>query len=73
VSRHDPVFYCAPVKFYDARRRVVSKPGALDRLPTDRLSVQDPRTVPHRDGHAHPRAIDGMRAAVDYLRGWVRV
>ena len=48
-----------------------SKPGALDRLPTDRLKVQDP-AAPYRieTGTLNHAAIDGVRAAIDYLAGW---
>jgi selenocysteine lyase/cysteine desulfurase len=48
-----------------------SRPGALDRLPTDRLSVQDP-AAPYRieTGTLNHAAIDGVRAAVEYIAGW---
>jgi selenocysteine lyase/cysteine desulfurase len=48
-----------------------SKPGALDRLPTDRLRVQD-TAAPYRieTGTLNHAAIDGTRAAVDYLASW---
>jgi selenocysteine lyase/cysteine desulfurase len=40
-------------------------------LPTDRLSVQDP-AAPYRieTGTLNHAAIDGLRAAVEYLAGW---
>ena len=63
---------CSGYKFYGPHVGVLySKPGALDRLPTDRLSVQDP-AAPYRieTGTLNHAAIDGMRAAVDYLAGW---
>ena len=48
-----------------------SRPGALDRLPTDRLSVQDPK-APYRieTGTLNHAAIDGVRAAVEYIASW---
>jgi selenocysteine lyase/cysteine desulfurase len=48
-----------------------SRPGALDRLPTERLSVQDP-TAPYRieTGTLNHAAIDALRAAVEYLGSW---
>jgi cysteine desulfurase family protein (TIGR01976 family) len=63
---------CSGYKFYGPHVGVLySKPGALDRLPTDRLSVQDP-AAPHRieTGTLNHAAIDGLRAAVEYLAGW---
>jgi cysteine desulfurase family protein (TIGR01976 family) len=63
---------CSGYKFYGPHVGVLySKPGALERLPTDRLSVQDP-AAPYRieTGTQNHAAIDGLRAAVDYLAGW---
>jgi len=63
---------CSGYKFYGPHVGVLySKPGALDRLPTDRLSVQD-AAAPFRieTGTLNHAAIDGMRAAVEYLAGW---
>jgi cysteine desulfurase family protein (TIGR01976 family) len=63
---------CSGYKFYGPHVGVLySKPGALDRLPTDRLSVQD-SAAPYRieTGTLNHAAIDGMRAAVDYLASW---
>ncbi len=63
---------CSGYKFYGPHVGVLySRPGALDRLPTDRLSVQDP-AAPHRieTGTLNHAAIDGLRAAVEYLAGW---
>ncbi len=63
---------CSGYKFYGPHVGVLySKPGALDRLPTDRLSVQDP-AAPYRieTGTLNHAAIDGLRAAVEYLAGW---
>jgi cysteine desulfurase family protein (TIGR01976 family) len=62
---------CSGYKFYGPHVGVLySKPGALDRLPTDRLSVQDP-AAPYRieTGTLNHAAIDGLRAAVEYLAG----
>jgi cysteine desulfurase family protein (TIGR01976 family) len=63
---------CSAYKFYGPHVGVLySKPGALERLPTDRLSVQDP-AAPYRieTGTLNHAAIDGMRAAVEYIAGW---
>jgi len=63
---------CSGYKFYGPHVGVLySKPGALDLLPTDRLSVQD-AAAPYRieTGTLNHAAIDGMRAAVEYLAGW---
>jgi cysteine desulfurase family protein (TIGR01976 family) len=63
---------CSGYKFYGPHVGVLySKPGALDRLPTDRLSVQDP-AAPYRieTGTLNHAAIDGLRAAVEYIAGW---
>ena len=63
---------CSGYKFYGPHVGVLySKPGALDRLPTDRLSVQD-TAAPYRieTGTLNHAAIDGTRAAVDYLASW---
>jgi len=63
---------CSGYKFYGPHVGVLySKPGALERLPTDRLSVQDP-AAPYRieTGTLNHAAIDGLRAAVEYLADW---
>jgi cysteine desulfurase family protein (TIGR01976 family) len=63
---------CSAYKFYGPHVGVLySRPGALDRLPTDRLSVQDP-APPYRieTGTLNHAAIDGVRAAVEYIAGW---
>jgi cysteine desulfurase family protein (TIGR01976 family) len=63
---------CSGYKFYGPHVGVLySRPGALDRLPTDRLSVQDP-AAPYRieTGTLNHAAIDGLRAAVEYLASW---
>jgi cysteine desulfurase family protein (TIGR01976 family) len=65
---------CSGYKFYGPHIGVLySRPGALDRLPTDRLSVQDP-AAPYRieTGTLNHAAIDALRAAVEYLAGWGR-
>jgi cysteine desulfurase family protein (TIGR01976 family) len=63
---------CSGYKFYGPHVGVLySRPGALDRLPTDRLSVQDP-AAPYRieTGTLNHAAIDGVRAAIEYIAGW---
>jgi len=63
---------CSGYKFYGPHVGVLySRPGALDHLPTDRLSVQDP-APPYRieTGTLNHAAIDGVRAAVEYIAGW---
>ena len=63
---------CSAYKFYGPHVGVLySKPGALDRLPTDRLKVQDPAS-PYRieTGTLNHAAIHGVRAAIDYLASW---
>ncbi len=63
---------CSGYKFYGPHVGVLySKPGALDKLPTDRLRVQD-TAAPYRieTGTLNHAAIDGTRAAVDYLASW---
>ena len=63
---------CSGYKFYGPHVGVLySKPGALERLPTHRLSVQDP-AAPYRieTGTLNHAAIDGVRAAVEYIAGW---
>ena len=60
---------CSGYKFYGPHVGVLySRPGALDRLPTERLSVQDP-AAPYRieTGTLNHAAIDALRAAVEYL------
>jgi cysteine desulfurase family protein (TIGR01976 family) len=63
---------CSCYKFYGPHVGVLySRPGALDALPTDRLSVQDP-LAPYRieTGTLNHAAIDGVRAAVEYIASW---
>ncbi len=63
---------CSGYKFYGPHVGVLySRPGALDRLPTDRLSVQDP-AAPYRieTGTLNHAAIHGLHAAVEYIAGW---
>jgi cysteine desulfurase family protein (TIGR01976 family) len=63
---------CSGYKFYGPHVGVLySRPGALDRLPTDRLSVQDP-AAPYRieTGTLNHAAIDGVCAAVEYIASW---
>ena len=63
---------CSAYKFYGPHVGVLySKPGALDQLPTDRLTVQDP-AAPYRieTGTLNHAAIDGVRAAIEYIASW---
>ena len=63
---------CSGYKYYGPHVGVLySRPGALDRLPTDRLSVQDP-AAPFRieTGTLNHAAIDALRAAVEYIASW---
>ncbi len=73
VRAMDPDFLlCSSYKFYGPHVGVLySKPGALEHLPTDRLMVQD-ESPPYRieTGTLNHAAIDGARAAIEYLAGW---
>ncbi|MDP9064532.1 MAG: aminotransferase class V-fold PLP-dependent enzyme, partial [Pseudomonadota bacterium] len=73
VRAMDPDFLlCSGYKFYGPHVGILySKPGALERLPTSRLSTQD-SAAPYRieTGTLNHPAIDGVRAAVHYLAGW---
>jgi cysteine desulfurase family protein (TIGR01976 family) len=63
---------CSAYKFYGPHVGILySAPGALDRLATDRLSTQDSR-APFRieTGTLNHAAIDGVRAAIEYLASW---
>jgi cysteine desulfurase family protein (TIGR01976 family) len=63
---------CSGYKFYGPHVGILySRPGALDRLPTDALCVQDP-AAPYRieTGTLNHAAIDGLRAAVEYIAAW---
>jgi cysteine desulfurase family protein (TIGR01976 family) len=63
---------CSAYKFYGPHVGVLySRPGALDNLPTDRLTVQDP-AAPYRieTGTLNHAAIDGARAAIEYIATW---
>jgi cysteine desulfurase family protein (TIGR01976 family) len=65
---------CSAYKFYGPHVGVLySAPGALARLPTDRLSTQDPE-APYRieTGTLNHAAIAGVRAAIEYLARWGR-
>jgi len=60
---------CSAYKFYGPHVGILySRPGALERLPTDRLSAQNP-APPYRfeTGTLNHAAIDGVRAAIDYI------
>ena len=63
---------CSAYKFYGPHVGILySRPGALDSLPTDRLSTQDP-AAPYRieTGTLNHAAIAGVHAAIDYLAGF---
>jgi cysteine desulfurase family protein (TIGR01976 family) len=63
---------CSAYKFYGPHVGILySRPGALDALSTDRLSVQNP-AAPYRieTGTLNHAAIHGVRAAIDYLAGF---
>jgi cysteine desulfurase family protein (TIGR01976 family) len=63
---------CSGYKFYGPHIGVLySRAGALDRLPTDRLRLQNP-SAPQRieTGTLNHAAIDALRAAVEYLASW---
>jgi cysteine desulfurase family protein (TIGR01976 family) len=63
---------CSGYKFYGPHVGVLySRPGALDALPTDRLTVQEPK-APYRieTGTLNHAAIDALRGAVEYIAGW---
>jgi cysteine desulfurase family protein (TIGR01976 family) len=63
---------CSAYKFYGPHVGILySRPGALDDLPTDRLTVQDP-AAPYRieTGTLNAAAIDGVRAAIEYIASW---
>ena len=63
---------CSAYKFYGPHVGVLyARPGALNELPTNRLNVQDPN-APYRieTGTLNHAAIDGARAAVDYIASW---
>jgi selenocysteine lyase/cysteine desulfurase len=65
---------CSAYKFYGPHVGILySAPGALERLPTDRLSTQD-AAAPFRieTGTLNHAAIHGVRAAIEYLAGWGR-
>jgi cysteine desulfurase family protein (TIGR01976 family) len=60
---------CSAYKFYGPHVGVLySRPGALDALPSDRLSTQDP-AAPFRieTGTLNHAAIAGVHAAIDYI------
>ncbi|MDE2305452.1 MAG: cysteine desulfurase-like protein [Gammaproteobacteria bacterium] len=63
---------CSAYKFYGPHVGILySRPGALERLPTDRLLAQRP-AAPYRieTGTLNHAAIEGVRAAIDYLAGF---
>src|SRR5450631_4451161 len=65
---------CSGYKFYGSHVGVLySRPGALDGLPTDRLSTQDP-VAPYRieTGTLNHAAIAGVHAAINYIASFGR-
>ena len=70
VEQLDPDFLlCSAYKFYGPHVGILySRPGALERLTTDKLIVQDD-VAPYRieTGTLNNPAIEGVGAAVDYL------
>ena len=63
---------CSGYKFYGPHVGILySRPGALERLPTERLDTQD-SSAPYRieTGTLNHAAIDGLRAAILYLAGY---
>ena len=70
VQQLDPDFLlCSAYKFYGPHVGILySRPGALERLTTDKLIVQDD-AAPYRieTGTLNNPAIEGVGAAVDYL------
>jgi cysteine desulfurase family protein (TIGR01976 family) len=73
VRALDPDFLlCSAYKFYGPHVGILySRPGALEQLPTSRLSVQDP-AAPYRieTGTLNHAAIEGVRAAIEYIASW---
>ncbi len=62
---------CSAYKFYGPHVGILcSRPGALERLPTERLCTQNP-SAPYRieTGTLNHAAIEGVRAAIEYLAG----
>ncbi len=65
---------CSAYKFYGPHVGILySRPGALDGLPTDRLSTQDTQ-VPYRieTGTLNHAAIAGVHAAIDFIASFGR-
>jgi selenocysteine lyase/cysteine desulfurase len=65
---------CSAYKFYGPHVGVLySRPGALDGVPTDRLSTQDP-APPYRieTGTLNHAAIAGVHAAINYIASFGR-
>ena len=73
VRALDPDFLlCSAYKFYGPHVGILySRPGALEQLPTSRLRVQDP-AAPYRieTGTLNHAAIEGVRAAIEYIASW---
>ena len=63
---------CSAYKFYGPHVGILyARPGLLDRLRTDRLSVQD-EAAPFRieTGTLNHAALAGVKAAVEYIASW---
>ncbi len=63
---------CSAYKFYGPHVGILySKPGALENLPTDRLSTQE-QTIPYliETGTLNHAAFSGAGAAIDYLESF---
>lgn len=75
VQQLDPDFLlCSAYKFYGPHVGILySRAGALDTLPTDKLVIQED-VAPYRieTGTLNHPAIEGVRAAVDYLERFGR-
>ncbi|HUP66281.1 MAG TPA: cysteine desulfurase-like protein [Thermoanaerobaculia bacterium] len=73
VQTLDPDFLlCSAYKFYGPHVGILySRPGLLEKIPTDRLITQESR-APERieTGTLNHAALAGVRAAIDYLASW---
>jgi cysteine desulfurase family protein (TIGR01976 family) len=63
---------CSAYKFYGPHVGILySRPGLLDRLPTDRLRVQDEEGPARIEmGTLNHAALVGVKAAVEYIASW---
>jgi len=63
---------CSAYKFYGPHVGLLyTRPGLLDRLPTDKLRVQEDE-APYRieTGTLNHAALAGVKAAIEYIAGW---